>query len=87
MYIYEKLSFNEFEQAFERRGRGEQFTRGALRALYEHLEESHEPVELDVIDLCCTYCEEPLADVLMDELQDSTFILWSDDETVLFEAY
>ena len=51
----------DFSKAFHNMGRGEQFSSSGLTALFEYfemLEDSiGEPVELDVIALCCEYAE------------------------------
>ena len=58
-----KTTINEyqFEQAFVKAGRGEQFSREALKALFEYIEEyedsTGEEIELDVIGLCCEFTE------------------------------
>jgi hypothetical protein len=53
-------SFNEFAESFRSMGRGGQFQN--LEWLYDYLEEYSdscgEPVELDVIALCCEYTED-----------------------------
>ncbi len=56
-------SVNQFDfiQAFNGMGRGEQFTRRGLYALYDYLtqyeEDTGETINLDVIALCCEYTE------------------------------
>ncbi len=59
--MYTTVSFDDFANAFERKGRGDQFSRAGLRALFDYLEQSEEdldmPLELDVIALCCEYAE------------------------------
>lgn len=58
-----KTTINEyqFEQAFVKAGRGEQFSREALKALFEYLQayedDGGEEIELDVIALCCEFTE------------------------------
>ena len=58
-----KTTINEyqFEQAFVKAGRGEQFSREALKALFEYIEgleeDTGEETELDVIALCCEFTE------------------------------
>jgi len=51
----------DFSTAFHKMGRGEQFTYQGLKALYNYLEELGddigEPIELDVIALCCEFAE------------------------------
>lgn len=68
--MYVTVSFSDFANAFERKGRGDQFSRAGLRALFDYLEQSEEdldmPLELDVIALCCEYAE-----VEADELDEA----------------
>ncbi len=51
----------DFVRAFEQAGRKDQFSRAALFALFEYLEEleagSGEEMELDVVAICCDYSE------------------------------
>ena len=51
----------EFRDAFHKMGRGEQFSYEGLIALFDYLEmledDIGEPIELDVISLCCEYSE------------------------------
>ena len=51
----------EFRDAFNKMGRGEQFSHFGLIALFDYLEmledDIGEPIELDVIGLCCDYLE------------------------------
>lgn len=50
-----------FAQAFKNMGREDQFTLGALNALFadyeQYEEDSGEQIELDVIAICCDYSE------------------------------
>lgn len=50
-----------FADAFRRMGRENQFSREALEALFEYIENYEEDtgirVELDVVDLCCEFTE------------------------------
>jgi hypothetical protein len=59
--MIKSIAFNEFVQAFQDYDRGNQFTRSGLLGLWEQLEEYEEamgePIELDVIGLCCEYTE------------------------------
>lgn len=68
--MYTTVSFDDFANAFERKGRADQFSRAALRALFDYLEqmeeETGEQIELDVIALCCEYAE-----VEADELDEA----------------
>ena len=51
----------EFRDAFHKMGRGDQFSYEGLIALFDYLEmledDIGEPIELDVISLCCEYSE------------------------------
>ena len=51
----------DFQDAFNKMGRGDQFSYEGLIALFDHLEfvedNTGEPIELDVIALCCEYSE------------------------------
>lgn len=55
------VNFYRFEQAFRDMGRAEQFSRGALEAIFDYVEEyeqdTGEEIELDVIALCCEWSE------------------------------
>lgn len=67
MAIVQNISLYEFREAFERMDRGNQFSRDGLAGLYEHLDQlskdTGEPIELDVIALCCDYNEDSFLDV------------------------
>ena len=51
----------EFSDAFQKMGRGDKFSYEGLIALFDYLEmledDIGEPIELDVISLCCEYSE------------------------------
>ena len=55
------VDFSMFADAFRRMGRVDQFSREALEALFEYIENYEEDtgirVELDVIGLCCEFTE------------------------------
>jgi hypothetical protein len=48
---------SDFRDAFYRAGRNTQFSYQALGLLFEYLEEVDPDYDLDVIALCCEYCE------------------------------
>ena len=60
-YIYSKIGKSDFIQAFALMGKKDNFTNDASAALYEYLEQladdGGEPIELDVIALCCEFSE------------------------------
>jgi len=51
----------DFSTAFHKMGRGNQFSYQGLKALYDYLDnlgdDIGEPIELDVIALCCEFAE------------------------------
>lgn len=57
-YLYTRVDFAGFRDAFARLGRGDHFSSGALSALFEHFEISSEiSIELDPIAICCDWVE------------------------------
>lgn len=61
MTIVQTVNLYQFRQAFVDAGRKEQFSYEGLEFLYDYLEnlsdDIGEPIELDVIALCCDYAE------------------------------
>ena len=59
--IIETVTESTFRDAFQRMGRTENFSGEALGLLYDYLNELSddigEPLELDVIAICCEYSE------------------------------
>jgi len=58
--MYQSVSSYDFHNAFNLRGRSEQFSYDALELLFNYLEEletRENPIELDVIAICCDYSE------------------------------
>ena len=57
----QSVTFTDFLDAFRAHGREDQFSYSGLRVLFNSLEEyeesTGEEIELDVISLCCDYCE------------------------------
>ena len=56
------INFYEFIRAFETASRAEQFSREALNAIFDWMEnyedETGEETELDIIAICCDWSEE-----------------------------
>ena len=50
-------SHSAFADAFERMGRGRQFSYSALGALFDFYDEIGEDVELDPVAICCDWAE------------------------------
>lgn len=67
MAIVQTIYFDQFIDAFRNAGRRNQFSYRALEGLFDYLEQLSEdmgePIELDVISLCCDYSEETFEDV------------------------
>lgn len=68
--IIRTVSFHDFVDAF--RDRAEQFSYDALRMIFDYLEEysdnTGEPIELDVIAICCDFVEATVDNVIADYL-------------------
>lgn len=64
----------DFIRAFDEYGRGNQFSSEALSAIYEYLddlsEDIGEPIELDVIAICCEFSEITFDEVLEEQGED-----------------
>ena len=69
-YIFQTVNETAFIQAFDDMDRAENFTVPARRALFDYITElaegSGEPIEMDVIALCCDW-QEMTADEIRDE--------------------
>lgn len=74
------LDFSDFRDAFHRLDRGSNFSREALGLLFDYLEELDPDMELDVIAICCDYCEDTLEDVISSYSIDVEDM--DDDDTV-----
>lgn len=91
MTIYETIDESQFVQRFDEMNRSENFTIAGRRALFEYLDDmsddTGQPMELDVIAICCDFAE--YAD--MDEFhRDYDPETWPDldevkDETAVIE--
>ena len=57
-----------FEAAFKEAGRGDNFTRTGIKALFDYLDDAYndEPYELDVVGLCCDYTEDTYQSIAED---------------------
>lgn len=70
MAIVQTVTLQDFRQAFIDMGRKDQFSYKGLETLFDYLEELSndigEPVELDVIALCCGYSEDHYKDIAKD---------------------
>ena len=59
--MYQTITKSDFTAAFHRANRGDNFSREALGLLFYYLEDleeqTGEPIEFDVIAICCEYSE------------------------------
>ncbi len=59
--LVKEVYFNDFLEEFKKYGREDQFSYEGKRALYNYLnelsEDIGEPIELDVIGICCEFTE------------------------------
>ena len=66
--LIKRVTESDFIQAFDDYGRGNNFSIEAREALYEYLEDlseiTGEPIELDVIGICCDFSEITFDEVL-----------------------
>lgn len=58
------LDFSDFCEAFRRFDRQDNFSREGLELLFDYLEELDPDMELDVVALCCDYCEDTMEDII-----------------------
>jgi len=95
--IIKKIGLNEFRHAFSYCERQENFSYEGLEVLFDHLEEVSDDcgnMELDVIAICCDYTESTIVEALawydlasLEELQDNTFVLNVDSDTIIYQNY
>ena len=59
--IIKKIDFSDFLEEFKKYNREDVFTYQGKKALFEYLNELSEsigqPIELDIIDICCNFTE------------------------------
>lgn len=55
--IYKVIDKEDFCDAFTYKGRGSQFSYEARDAIFDYLDTCGQNVELDVIGICCEFCE------------------------------
>lgn len=93
------VNFSEFCDAFQIRK--ESFTYEGKKALFDYLEELEESIgeeiELDVIDLCCSYTEyENLKDFqqdysedyqTLDSIEEATTVIRINDEAFIIQSF
>lgn len=74
MAIVQTLSKSSFIDAFTHSSRKDQFSYEALEAIFDYLEEysdsTGEPVELDIVGICCEWSEEGWEGIAKDYVVD-----------------
>ena len=90
MLTYTISTASQFRDEFARYGRKDQFSYDALGMLFDYFDDIDESVELDVVGICCEYCEmdadEVRADYRLDDdadveayLNDNTCVIGQTD--------
>lgn len=68
MAIVQTINVSQFTLAFYNANRADNFSLEGLQVLFDYLEnlsnETGEPIEIDVIALCCEYNEESVTDII-----------------------
>jgi hypothetical protein len=89
--MLQRITLNEFVDAFRRAGRENQFSWKAKKALFEYLEQLEEdtgvPIELDVVALCCDYQEADVSEIISDYGLDASSCKDDDDRRELVEKF
>ena len=94
MAIIETVTETSFIDAFRRMDRLDGWTYDGLRALYSYLDElsddTGEPIELDVIALCCDYAEhdnalEAAKEYGYEDEDEGQALDWLQDHTTVIE--
>ena len=74
----------QFREAFRLAGRLEQFSAEGLEVLFDYLEnysdETGEPVELDVVALCCDYYESSIEEIIDQYNLDGSYVEGDENE-------
>jgi hypothetical protein len=90
--MYQRVSFQDFIDAFIKMERGGQFTYEGFEALYNHLlsieDDTGEQIELDVIATCVEYAEYPsaidaVADYTLEQFDEGRAIEYLVERTIV----
>lgn len=99
--LVKKVYFEDFLEEFEKYGRGDQFSYEGKRALFNYLNELGEdigqPIELEVIGLCCDFTEyDNLEDFnyyynldldSIDDIEEYTTVIPVGDESFIIQDF
>lgn len=90
MAIVQTINKSQFIDIFKQSSRRDQFTYEALSAIFDFLEDysdsTGEPVELDIIGVCCDWAEADWADIARDYSIDLNDFADDEDDTRRIEA-
>lgn len=94
MYLFEKYDYSLFESRFRDYKRYDDFGYHGLKALFSYLdslaEDTGQPIEVDVISLCCDYSvcteKELINDYGEDWRDEMTMLVDLEDNSYLFQA-
>lgn len=68
--MFTRVNLSAFRDAFRSAGRKDQFSYDGLEVIFNHLEDLEdsigEPIELDVIAICCDYAEMTPEEIMAD---------------------
>ena len=75
---------DQFREAFRLAGRGDQFSYEGLEVLFDYLDElsedTGEPIDLDVVALCCEYYESSIKEIIDQYNIDTSYVEGDEDE-------
>lgn len=100
--LVKKVYFNDFLEEFKKYGREDNFSYEGKKALFEYLnelsEDIGEPIELDIIAICCDFTEydsleefnndydiEDIEDI--DDINDYTTLIKIDNESFIIQDF
>ncbi len=90
MAIVQTLSKSSFIDAFTHSSRKDQFSYEALEAIFDYLEDysdsTGEPVELDIVGICCEWSESHWSDVAREYSIDLNDFAEDEDDCNRIEA-
>lgn len=98
--MFQELSFSQFCDAFQAKGRENQFSYEGKRALFDYLvefeEATGEPYKLDVIALCCEFTEEDIESFVeeyedfadnIEQLEYFTTVIHVNENTIIYGEF
>lgn len=99
--LVKKVSFNDFLEEFRKHGREDQFSYEGKKALYNYLnnlsEDIGEPIELDVVAICCDFTEYDSLEQFnndydyniddIEDIKDYTTVIPIDDKSFIIQVF